>query len=56
MDMTNTHKLPVVRDSNLDRKIKLTYKMPNGIDQKGAAKWMQKNYLKLAHKWEKEFK
>lgn len=47
--------LPIVRDANIDRKIKLDNKMPKGLDQEGAAKWIQKNQFLLAKKWIKEF-
>jgi glycosyltransferase involved in cell wall biosynthesis len=53
--LTNKGKLPIIRDPNIDRKIKLTYKMPKGLDQDGATKWIQKNVLKVAKQWEEEF-
>ena len=47
--------LPLVRDANIDRKIKLDNKMPKGLDQEGAAKWIQKNAVNISKKWMKEF-
>jgi hypothetical protein len=55
LNMTNMGALPVVRDSNLDRRIKLDNKMPKGLDQEGAAQWIQKNSTRLAKSWIKEF-
>lgn len=51
-NMTNHGKLPIIRDSNLDRKIKFDNQMPEGLNQEGAARWIQKNAGKLAKKWE----
>jgi len=47
--------LPLVRDANIDRKIKLDNKMPKGLDQEGAAKWIQKNTKIIAKRWIKEY-
>jgi glycosyltransferase involved in cell wall biosynthesis len=55
VNMTNHGKLPIVRNSNLDRKIKLDNQMPKGLTQDGAAKWIQKNATRLAKKWEAEW-
>lgn len=53
--LTKAGVLPLVRDANIDRKLKLDNKMPKGLDQEGAAKWIQKNAVPLAKKWMKEF-
>lgn len=54
-NMTNKGKLPIIRDSNLDRKLKFDNQMPKGLDQEGAARWIQKNADKLSKKWEGEW-
>lgn len=54
-NMTLSRKLPLIRNSSMDRKIKLDNGMPDGLDQEGAAKWIQKNAVKLAKKWESEW-
>lgn len=54
-NLTKAGILPVVRDANIDRKIKLDNKMPDGLDQEGAAKWIQKNADRLATQWIKEY-
>jgi glycosyltransferase involved in cell wall biosynthesis len=48
--------LSPVRDSNFDRKLKLDNQMPKGLDQEGAAKWIQKNAKKIALRFMKELK
>lgn len=53
--LTKMGVLPLVRDANIDRKIKLDNKMPKGLDQEGAAKWIQKNAVNISKKWMKEF-
>jgi glycosyltransferase involved in cell wall biosynthesis len=53
--MTNKGKLPIVRDSNLDRRLKFDNQMPDGLDQEGAAKWIQANAERLAKKWEAQW-
>lgn len=47
--------LPIVRDANIDRRIKLDNNMPKGLDQEGAAQWIQKNSKRLAIEWIKDF-
>lgn len=54
-NLTNMGVLPIVRDANIDRKLKLDNKMPKGLDQEGAAQWIQKNSSKLALAWMKEY-
>jgi len=54
-ELTKLGVLPLVRDANIDRKLKLDNNMPKGLDQKGAAKWIQRNAKKLAVKWAKEY-
>lgn len=53
--LTKMGVLPLVRDANIDRKIKLDNKMPKGLDQEGAAKWISKNAVNISKKWMKEF-
>jgi hypothetical protein len=53
--LTSMGVLPIVRDANIDRKIKLDNNMPKGLSQLGAAKWIQKNAKKIAIKWMKEY-
>jgi tetratricopeptide (TPR) repeat protein len=53
VNMTNSGRLPLVRDANIDRKIKLTDDMPQDLDQEGAAKWIQANVERLSKGWMK---
>jgi hypothetical protein len=53
--LTKAGVLPLVRDANIDRKIKLDNKMPKGLLPDDAAHWIQKNARRLAIKWAKEY-
>lgn len=53
--LTKNGVLPLVRDSNIDRRIKLDNNMPKGLTPEKAAHWIQKNQYVLAKKWMKEF-
>lgn len=54
VSLTKSGALPLVRDANIDRKLKLDNHMPDNLDQEGAAHWIQKNAIPLAKRWIKE--
>jgi hypothetical protein len=51
MAMIKLGKLPLVRNSNIDRKISLKFDLPHDMNEEEATKWINKNSTKIAMKW-----
>lgn len=53
--LTDQGILPLVRDRNIDDRIKLHFDLPGNMNEEEATVWINKNAKKIALKWMKEY-